>query len=370
MTEERKEIWKKYTESLCKLRNGTDVLYRMKGAMFFLENAKTLNKRGYNRLKKEHAYELTIDKTLRNGVLLFLDYLGVGYRKTSSVQNVQTLEKLSTISEKNRQLMNEFIRHTTEQQDYSRHTIDLYANSIKKFFEYATEFNNENCRRFIATMSAEGFSPQTIRLRITALEKLGVYLKSPVTLKRPKMVKQLHTENIPTEAEYERLLDYLKTRPDKIDYLYVKILATTGARVSEFLKITWDDILKGEVVLCGKGNKYRRFFFSKKLQKEVKAYLSSSPRTGLVCVNRYGKSMSTRGFDCKLKHFAKKTGIDKTKLHAHAFRHFFAKMYLKKTKDVVQLAELLGHRSVDTTRIYLQKSYEEQKRDFNRNITW
>lgn len=370
MTEDREDIWIKYTESLCKLRNGTDVLYRLKGAMFFLENAKTLNKRGYNRLKREHAYELTIDKTLRSGVLLFLNYLGVGYGKRCSDQNVQTFEKLSVISEKNRQLMNEFIRYTTEQQDYSTHTIKLYADSIKKFFEYATEFNNENCRRFIATMSAEGFSPQTIRLRITALEKLGVYLKSPVSLKRPKMVKRLHTENIPTEAEYERLLEYLRTRTDLIDYLYVKILATTGARISEFLKIKWEDILKGEVVLCGKGNKYRRFFFSKELQKEVKAYLVSSPRTGHVCVNQYGSPMTTRGFDSRLKFFAEKTGIDKTKLHAHAFRHFFAKMYLKKTKDVVQLAELLGHRSIDTTRIYLQKSYEEQKRDFNRNITW
>ena len=48
-------------------------------------------------------------------------------------------------------------------------------------------------------------------------------------------------------------------------------------------------------------------------------------------------------------------------MHAHAFRHFFAKMFLKKNKDVIQLADLLGHGSVDTTRIYLQKSYDEQK---------
>lgn len=49
---------------------------------------------------------------------------------------------------------------------------------------------------------------------------------------------------------------------------------------------------------------------------------------------------------------------------------FFAKMFLKKNKDVIQLADLLGHGSVDTTRIYLQKSYDEQKKDFNRNVTW
>lgn len=71
-----------------------------------------------------------------------------------------------------------------------------------------------------------------------------------------------------------------------------------------------------------------------------------------------------------LKVWGKHCGIDSKKMHAHAFRHFFAKMFLKKNKDVIQLADLLGHGSVDTTRIYLQKSYDEQKKDFNRNVTW
>ena len=71
-----------------------------------------------------------------------------------------------------------------------------------------------------------------------------------------------------------------------------------------------------------------------------------------------------------MKTFAEKAGLPRQKLHAHAFRHFFAKMYLKKTKDVVALADLLGHGSVDITRIYLQKTQEEQKRDFNRFVSW
>ena len=79
-----------------------------------------------------------------------------------------------------------------------------------------------------------------------------------------------------------------------------------------------------------------------------------------------------QGLDARLvtDEIAQLCGIDSRKMHAHAFRHFFAKMFLKKNKDVIQLADLLGHGSVDTTRIYLQKSYDEQKRDFNRNVTW
>jgi integrase len=62
--------------------------------------------------------------------------------------------------------------------------------------------------------------------------------------------------------------------------------------------------------------------------------------------------------------------ISKRGYNPHAFRHFFAKMYLKKTKDVIQLADILGHSSIDTTRIYLQKSYDEQRHDFNHNVNW
>ena len=81
-------------------------------------------------------------------------------------------------------------------------------------------------------------------------------------------------------------------------------------------------------------------------------------------------SMNPRGIDFAIKAAADKCGIDKKKAHCHAFRHFFAKMFLKKTKDVVQLADLLGHGSVDTTRIYLQKSFTEQKREVNRVVSW
>lgn len=119
----------------------------------------------------------------------------------------------------------------------------------------------------------------------------------------------------------------------------------------------------------GKGNKYRRFFFQKQLQQEAKAYAKEHGKTGLFAVGKFGP-FTQRGFSQHLKAWGKHCGIDSRKMHAHAFRHFFAKMFLKKNKDVIQLADLLGHGSVDTTRIYLQKSYDEQKRDFNRNVTW
>ena len=65
-----------------------------------------------------------------------------------------------------------------------------------------------------------------------------------------------------------------------------------------------------------------------------------------------------------------KAGIKKEKIHPHAFRHFFAKMFLSKTNDIITLADLLGHGKIETTRIYLRKSYDEQKREFDSAVTW
>ena len=369
MTEERKNIWNEYTQYLCS-KEGIDALSYMKGVKLFMENAESLNKRGYRKFLKEHAYNLSIYPKWKNGIIDLLDFLGSGFKHKVKKKNESKLEKLSDISEKNAQKINEYANYLMLEHDYSKCTLYTYLCGVKKFFEYANEFNNENCRRYIYTLESEGFKPETIRLRITALEKFSEFINKPVKMKRPKFQRKLNTDNIPTEREYERLLQYLKDRDDKRWYFYVKTLSTTGARISEFIQFKWSDILNGEVTLKGKGNKYRRFFFNKSLQKEVRDYLNTNHLEGIMCVSRYGSPMTTRGFSQMLKNLGNRCGIDAAKMHPHAFRHFFAKMYLKKTKDIVQLADLLGHGSIDTTRIYLQKSYEEQKRDINRNITW
>ena len=135
------------------------------------------------------------------------------------------------------------------------------------------------------------------------------------------------------------------------------------------MKLSWEDVANGEVVLKGKGSKFRQVFFQKSLQQEVREYMKETGKTGHLCNGRYGP-MTDKGFSERLKSWGDHLGIARSKMHAHAFRHFFAKQYLKKNKDVTQLAELLGHNSLDTTMIYLQKSHDEQKRDFNRNVTW
>lgn len=371
MTEERLIILNGYITYIYYTRHVSyDYAGRyIKAVQRFLEDGTEINKRGYNKYVRENSFDLANEPVSKQALLDFLDYIGVGYNRKKKKSELKSLEKLSTISDKNKSLINDFIFFLTQHEDYSENTLKYYHISLKKYFEYATEVSVDNYKRFVKTMEDDGLSAATIRLRITALERLSDFVKKPIRLKRPKFKRKLDTDNVPTEQEYDKLLAYLLTTRNKDHYFFVKILATTGARVSEFLQFKWEDITSGEVTLRGKGNKYRRFFFNKSLQKEVAAYVKEYGKHGTVAVGKYG-TLTERGLNQNMKTWADKCGIDRKKLHPHAFRHFFAKMFLKKTKDVIQLADLLGHGSVDTTRIYLQKSYDEQKKEFNRCVTW
>lgn len=368
MDESRQKILAEYVSHLCSTGKSYDTIGKyIKYSTSFLENSDSLNRRGYLSYKRKNADVAYRYPIMCDAICDLLSFLGVGYRQKK--KEVKPLDKLSSISAKNKASLNDFVVWLTDNNDYSCHTVDIYYTSLKMYFEYSNDISMDNCKRFIRLMEDKGYAPQTIRLRITALEKYSKWMKKSIELKRPKMKRKLDVGNVPTEEEYNRLLEYLKTKSNRDYYFFIKVLGTTGARLSEFQQFTWEDIIVGEVTLKGKGNKYRRFFFQKQLQKEVKAYAKENGKTGLFAVGRFGP-MTQRGLSESMKDWGKNCGIDSKKMHPHAFRHFFAKMFLKKTKDVIQLADLLGHGSVDTTRIYLQRSYDEQQRDFNKNVTW
>lgn len=345
----------------------------IKGGKFYLENADNVSRKEYRTFAKKYSREIIERPYLKEGALALLDFKGVGY-KAEAKRKADTEggaivkgEPMKTLTERQKAEVSWYMEQLDKEREYSPNTLRQYSDTLKDYFRYFDALTQENARSYIASITAKGRAPQTIRLRILGLTKYAEFKKKTIKLRRPKMKRTLHTENIPTEAEYRKLLDSLKGKRLGI---FVKTLAVTGARISELMQFTWEDILKGDVVLSGKGNKYRQFFFTEDLQKEVREWLKEHPQTGLLLKNRWGEPMTSKGFSSILKDAGERAGIRKEVLHPHAFRHFFAKMYLKKSKDVIQLSEILGHNSLDTTRIYLQKSFDEQKKDFNRQVTW
>lgn len=365
---ERQQMLCRYLSSF----NNSNLSYTMRGkyieaVRFFLINTKMVSRKGYSQFKKEHQQEIVYMPWLTDAVPDFLASIGKGYRKVEGKlykgSNKRFVDNVEKREIRQKEIINNFLLWLENEREYSQNTLRTYTFSIQDYYSYFDDFSQDNARRYVAKLEQDGKSPKTIRIRITCLEKLAEYLKKPIKLKRPKIRKTLSVENIPTEKEYQQLLDYADKHNTKFAYI-IRLLGTTGCRVSELIQLTYEMVQQGNVVLKGKGSKYRQFFFTKQMQEQAKG------KSGYVCLNRYGAQMSTRGVASMLRELGEKAGVDRSKCHPHAFRHFFAKMYLKKTKDVVGLADLLGHGSVDTTRIYLQKSQEEQKREYNRTITW
>lgn len=109
--------------------------------------------------------------------------------------------------------------------------------------------------------------------------------------------------------------------------------------------------------LYSKGGKLRRIYIPKTLQAEALAWLTEKKQdSGFIFLNQRGQRITTRGISGELKKFAEKYGIDTKVVYPHSFRHRFAKSFLDRCNDIAFLADLMGHESIETTRIYLRKT--------------
>lgn len=337
----------------------------------FIGAGAELSKSGYQEYIK--TYGLDLSDTDRKYLCDFLYFSGVRRLGGARKPKGKVVEKIVTITEGNMKRVSAFLEWVRIRRDYSANSIRVKRDNMVKFFRYFNDFNLANCRDFMATMEHEGMSPKTLNIYMITLKQYGEYVKRPVTLKKISTPRSLSVENVPTEKEYQGFLQWLRDNGEWQMYWIVRVLGSTGMRRSELKQLTWNDILSGEFFPLCKGKKRRMIYFPKTVVKELKEWLksqSTDTSEKLIISKRFGKPLSDRGLDQILKLHALKAGFPKEKAHCHAFRHFFAKQYLAKTKDVIQLAELLGHESVDTTRLYLQKSKVEQARDINKYITW
>ena len=104
---------------------------------------------------------------------------------------------------------------------------------------------------------------------------------------------------------------------------------------------------------------------------EAEKWLKSQGLTsGYIFLNRFGQRITTRGIASQLKHFAEKYGMNKEVVYPHSFRHRFAKNFLDRFNDLALLADLMGHESIETTRIYLRRTASEQQKIVDKVVNW
>jgi len=127
----------------------------------------------------------------------------------------------------------------------------------------------------------------------------------------------------------------------------------------------------GYMDLYSKGGKVRRIYFPEQLRLEVLPWLETQGRSsGFVFINQRGEKITPRGINGQLKTLARRYHIPEDTVYPHSFRHRFAKNFLEKFNDISLLADLMGHESIETTRIYLTKTSGEQRKLIDKIVTW
>lgn len=337
----------------------------------FLKEVEDVSKKSYKDYYERHSTEIILWKNQRNALTDFMAYCGVQIGGVKRQARKEALEKRVALDKRAQEILDRFSAWLVKENAYSENTVRSYIFGIKDFLSYTTTLTTETAQRYKSSLEERKCAPKTINHRLNAVACLARFLCKHIEVKHIKVPRVLSLENVPTEKEVGKLLDYCKDHNEKA-YIWVMLLSTTGARVHEFAKFTYEMVAAGQVDLKGKGNKVRRFFFSTNVRRECAEYAERNSLSGLIAVNRYGEAASTRGIAQLLHSMAEKAAVPTEKCHPHAFRHYFAKMYLKrsKTKDVTELADLLGHSGLDTTMIYIKRSQEEQRKMFNKNVDW
>lgn len=209
----------------------------------------------------------------------------------------------------------------------------------------------------------------------------------------PTQPKQ-YIDNVISRADYDFMVEEARKdtkRPNV--YLGIRIMGTTGVRRMELLQVKVEHIKLGYIDVMGKGAKRRRIYFPKKAREEILDYLAQLGVSSGYVIRRWrtnstkegdknaflGNTRSDdikeirsfeRGFNNQIMRFGQSLGLDESVLHPHGFRHFFAKEFLKHRLDIALLADLLGHSSLEITRIYLKMTSREQADVIDETVIW
>lgn len=255
--------------------------------------------------------------------------------------------------------------------DLAKNTVSSYVWTVRYFEKTYREFNKKNLLAYKGYL-VENFKPQTVNLRLQAINKYLEFIKQDkLKLRFIKVQQKNFLENVISNADYKFLKSSLLSDGYKDWYFIVWFMTATGSRVSELLQIKAEHVQIGHLDLYTKGGKMRRIYIPKTLQKEALQWLQERKiSTGYIFLNRFGERITTRGIAMQLKHFADKYGLKREVVYPHSFRHRYAKNFLDRFNDIALLADLMGHESIETTRIYLRRTASEQRQIVDKIVNW
>ena len=249
-------------------------------------------------------------------------------------------------------------------------TIEKYLRDITAFMLWlGVRSVEKNVVLEYKTVLIEKYAPASVNSILSSLNSFFNYNEwYDCQVKIIKLQKQIFSSEKKelTKAEYEKLLKAAQQKQNiKLFYLMQTICAT-GIRVSELKYITVNAVHSGEAVINCKG-KMRIVLLPKQLCKMLKRYIKEQDiKQGSVFVSKYGRSLDRSNIWKLMKALCECAGVSREKVFPHNLRHLFARTYYSMEKDIVRLADILGHSSVNTTRIYTIETGDVHRRQIQK----
>ena len=256
-------------------------------------------------------------------------------------------------------------------EERSHGTIENYLRHVRIFSAWlnGVPVTKEQTAGWKEYLLSQGYAPTTINSMLAALNGLFRFLGwDECRVKFLKVQRRLFRDagRELTRPEYEHLLETAKERGQDRLVLLMEAICATGIRVSEVRYITVEAAQRGRAEISLKGT-IRTLLLPRKLCRKLLKYAKKNKTvSGEIFLTRNGTSLSRRQIWAELKHLCKYAGVEPSKVFPHNLRHLFATIFYKACKDIVRLADVLGHSSIETTRIYLVTSGTEHIRQLER----
>ena len=253
------------------------------------------------------------------------------------------------------------------EEEKSENTIEKYMRDVWVFTTYmnGAEITKESVIAYKDKLIYKNYAVRSINSMLASLNSLFSFLNwMDCRVKSIKLQRQIYCpeEKELTKAEYMRLVNTAKQKGNKRLNLILQTICGTGIRVSELQFITVEAVKNGEATVSLKG-KTRSVFIVKELQKKLLRYASEQKiQTGSIFITRTGKPISRTNIWREMKKLCKEAGVEPQKVFPHNLRHLFARVFYGIEKDIAKLADILGHSSINTTRIYIISTGNEHRK--------
>ena len=253
------------------------------------------------------------------------------------------------------------------EEEKSENTIEKYMRDVWEFTTYmnGAEITKESVISYKDKLISKNYAVRSINSMLASLNSLFSFLNwMDCRVKSIKLQRQIYCpeEKELTKAEYMRLVNAAKQKGNERLNLILQTICGTGIRVSELQYITVEAVKNGEAIVSLKG-KTRSVFIVKELKKKLLRYAAEQGITsGAIFITRTGKPMSRTNIWREMKNLCEYAGVNPQKVFPHNLRHLFARVFYGIEKDIAKLADILGHSSINTTRIYIISTGDEHRR--------